>query len=119
MRKFPLAHLPAALLTVSLLPGCILPPATSTGGGQSSLGPDVVAQETKPDTRRDRIDAGLTWLWESYSALKARGVDVASLREAISEMQDVVTRGDMSAALSLYGKARAIVTGLAAVGVGS
>jgi hypothetical protein len=111
MRKLP-AHLPAIALTVSLLPGCILPPATSTGGSAAALGPDGVAQEANTDTRHARIIAGLTWLWSSYTALKARGVDVASLREAISEMQDVVQRGDLSVALSLYGKARAIVTGL-------
>lgn len=116
MRKFS-AILPASLLVVSMsLPGCILPPATSTGGGPSStsLGPDGVAVEVQAPTLPARLAAGLTWLWASYSALKAKGVDVAALREAISEMQDVVSKGDLSAALSLYGRARVLVTGLAA-----
>lgn len=108
--KFPFRILPAFLLVVTM-PGCILPPVSSTGGSSASaLGPDGVQQESKLNTLSNRITSGLTWLWQSYSALKDRGLDVSSLREAIGEMQDVASKGDMAAALSLYGKARAIVT---------
>lgn len=115
MRKF----LGIFLIVAATLPGCILPPVSSTGGGNvPALGSDGVASEAQPSTLPVRIAAGLTWLWASYSALKTQGVDVSTLRVAISEMQDVVTKGDLSAALSLYGKARAIVTAVAA-GAGS
>lgn len=112
MRKF----LGVLLIVAATLPGCILPPVSSTGGGpsNSSLGPDGVAVSESASTLPARLASGLTWLWASYSALRAKGVDVTSLREAIGEMQDVVRRGDLTTALSLYGKARGIVTGLAA-----
>lgn len=103
-----------ALLAVYLsLPGCV---TTGAGGPvASSLGPEKIESVTHASTLPARITAGLTWLWSSYSALKAKGVDVSPLRDAIGELQDVAQRGDLTAALSLYGKARAIVTVLVGV----
>lgn len=104
-----------ALLALLSLPACAPLAALSTGGGQSSasLGPDGAVAQQEASTLTSRVAAGLSWLWSSYVALKARGLDVSALREAISEMQDVVQRGDLAAALSLYGKARTIVTEIA------
>lgn len=104
-----------ALLALLSLPACAPIAALSTGGGQSSasLGPDGGAVTESASTLPERITSGLTWLWSSYTALKAKGLDVSALREAISEMQEVVQRGDLAAALSLYGKARTIVTEVA------
>ncbi|EHJ49528.1 hypothetical protein DFW101_3532 [Solidesulfovibrio carbinoliphilus subsp. oakridgensis] len=109
-----------ALLAAYLaLPGCILPPATSTGGGRSpaSSGPDGVQATEAVSTLPARIAAGVEWLWASYTALQAKGAvpGLADLRADIVDLEAVATRGDLLAALDLYGRARARVTAIAEV----
>ena len=102
-----------SIVLLSSVPACVLPPVSSTGGSpHAALGPDGVEDDAKPSALPARLAAGLSWLWQSYTALKAKGLNVETLREAIGEMQVVVSKGDLSAALSLYAKARAIITGM-------
>lgn len=112
------AMLAATVLTASLLPGCILPPATSTGGSSASaLGPDGVLAERDKSTLPERIKSGVAWLWASYARLHDAGAapGLDDLKADILDIEAVVSRGDLLAALDLYKRARARVTAIAAV----
>lgn len=114
MRNSP-ALLAATVLTCSMLPGCLLPPVSSTSGGSTApaSGPGEVVTDATTSTLPARVKAGLAWLWSSYTALKGKGVDVASLKAALVDLEAVVSRGDLGAALGLYSEARVMVGALA------
>jgi hypothetical protein len=116
MRKFPVLVLSAAL-TCSILSACA-PAILSTGGGSAStststsLGLGGVAISTNVSTLPARIASGISWLWASYTALQAKGAvpGLADLRADIVDLEAVASKGDLLAALDLYGRARARVT---------
>ncbi len=103
-----------ALLACLALPACVPLATLSTGGGQSSasLGPDSVSVSSSVSTLPARIKAGLDWLWASYTRLRESGAlpGLDDLRADIVDLEAVAARGDLVAALSLYGRARDRVT---------
>ena len=111
MRKFPAIVL--AVLLSAPLPACV-----STGGGShtSALGPDTPtiteSAGNAVSTLVSRLKAGIIWLWATYTRLHDAGVipDTDDLRADIVDMEAAFGRGDLSAALDLYSRARARVT---------
>jgi hypothetical protein len=106
------------LLGAAYVSGCV-PLSPTLGGGQSSasLGPDSVSVTTEASTLPQRIRAGMKWLWDSYTALRAKGAvpGLEDLKNDIVDLEAVVSRGDLVAALDLYSRARARVTAIAEV----
>ncbi|WP_300157086.1 hypothetical protein [Solidesulfovibrio sp.] len=100
------------------LSACV-PAILSTEGGSSStsLGPDGVATSTDVSTLPARIKAGVEWLWDSYTALQAKGAvpGLEDLKNDIVDLEAVASRGDLMAALNLYTRARNRVTAIAEV----
>lgn len=98
---------------LSFLAGC-----QTLGTGAQSLGPDSIQTDTPASTLPARIKAGATWLWSSYAALKAKGYAIPAmedLRETILDIEAVADKGDITAALDLYMRARALVTQIVTV----
>ncbi len=119
MCNFPRSIVASSLLAAWTLTACVsVPLSTTPGVGPSStiLGPDSVRVEQSASTLPARIKAGLTWLWSSYAALQAKGAlpGLDDLRADILDIEVVVSRGDLMAALDLYGRARSRVTAIAA-----
>lgn len=112
--------IPLILLLALSLAGCGLIP----GGGHSSasdLAPGAPPADADTSSLPSRIDAGVDWLWASYTRLKER-VDPASdamkrLYVAAQEALVAARAGDWLKALSLYASARELITEIAA-GVG-
>ncbi len=101
--------LPVVLLAASLASGCASLPSPA------ALGPSSPGDTTSIiSTAKARIDASVTWLWQSYTRLKAAGVTVDGLQAAILDIEAAVKKQDLTAALDLYLKARNLVTKLAA-----
>lgn len=98
--------------------GCVVPTLTAGNGSTSSdLGPETVEAGTPTDNTDTRLEAGCEWLWQSYTALKAK-VDpaVQDMRELYVNAQEMlvaVQAGDVVKALRRYLVARALVTALA------
>lgn len=103
----------ALAFILSFLGGC-----QTLGTVSKDLGPDSIQTDTPASTLSIRIKAGATWLWSSYAALKAKGYAIPAmedLRETILDIESVAAKGDLTAALDLYAKARALVTQIVAV----
>lgn len=118
MRKISALLLTILLLSSCLLSSCVLPTVSSTGGStNAALGPDGVVVEQGKSSLPDRIKSGLSWLWASYTRLHEAGAvpGLDDLRADILSIEAVVSRGDLLAALELYGRARARVTAIAGV----
>ena len=116
MRKIS-ALLSAVLLAACLLSACVLPQTLSTGGStNAALGPDGVVQEQSKSSLPARIKSGLSWLWASYTRLHEAGAipGLDDLRADIVDLEAVVARGDLMAALDLYSRARDRVSAIAA-----
>lgn len=64
----------------------------------------------------EQAQAGLQYLQATYTRLIAAGAipSLANLEADISELDAVITKGDLSAAVTLYDTARARVTAIAA-----
>lgn len=117
MRK--ISALPAILILLAscLLSSCVLPQTLSTGGStNAALGPDGVVVEQSKSSLPARIKSGLSWLWQSYTRLHDAGAvpGLDDLKNDILDIEAVVSRGDLMAALDLYQRARARVTAIAA-----
>jgi hypothetical protein len=109
--------LSVVLLAACLLSACVPPIVSSTGGStNAALGPDGIAQDQGKSSLPARIKAGLSWLWASYTRLHDAGAvpGLDDLKADILDLEAVATRGDLMAALELYGRARARVTAIAA-----
>jgi len=110
------ALLLAVLLSASL-PACV-----PTGGGQSSasLGPDTpTIAETVGNavsTLASRLTSGIDWLWATYTRLDKAGAlpGLADLKADIVDVEAAFDRGDLSAALDLWNRARSRVTAITA-----
>lgn len=120
MRKISVI-LPACVVVLSISATACLPTISSTGGSSTAaLGPDGV-ERTLADMEQDnptfiaRMKSGVMWLWASYTALKAKGATpgMDDLKNDIVDMESLLSRGKVQAAMWLYSRARDRVTAIA------
>ncbi len=96
--------------TIAVLAFCL---AGAGCAGLQALGNTAVQ---KAQVTLSQAHAGLEYLQATYESLKARGAlpGLSDLRQDISDLTAVITKGDLVSAVSLYARARDRVTAIVA-----